>query len=146
MSLDRRFVRPLGALSILASDPMIEGGIMAARSFLQEGDSFRLAVSALSTIAAILLLVAGVLLCFKHIGGRTLAYVSASLSVPISVFSALIGLMGSHALMYGAGYPIVIVLLLKRATPSNGLPVPDDTAPVRPHARGDHAQLRATLA
>ena len=53
MSLDRRFFRPLGALCILASDPMIEAGAMAAGSFAQEGDYFRLVVSGLSIVAAV---------------------------------------------------------------------------------------------
>lgn len=128
MSLDRRFFRPLGVLCILASDPMIEEGARAAGSFAQEGDYFRLAVSALSIAAAVLLLIAGIVLCLKRATGGTFAIVAASLSVPVSVFSAVIGLMGSHALMYGAGYPIVIVLLLKRATPSSGPPTDGNKA------------------
>ena len=122
MPFDRRFFRPLGALSIFAADPMIEGGLMAASAFFREGDYFRLFVAALSTFGAVLLLIAGIMLCFKRIAGRTVTYVAAWISAPIAIFSTAIGLMGSHALMYGAGYPIVIVLLLRRATPSDGLP------------------------
>jgi len=145
MSLDRRFFRPLGALCILASDPMIEAGALAAGSFAQEGDYFRLVVSGLSIVAAVLLLIAGIVLCFKRAGGGTIAIVAASLSVPVSVFSAVIGLMGGHALMYGAGYPIVIVLLLKRATPSSGLPTAGDNAR-HPDAHRDDIHLRAATA
>jgi hypothetical protein len=121
MSMDQRFIRPLGALCLLASDPMIEAGIMAARSFAEEGDAFRLAVSWVSVAAAALLLLAGLMLLFKRASGRVLAIVSTAVSVPVCVFSAAIGLMGGHALMYGVGFPIVIVLLLSRATPSSGL-------------------------
>jgi uncharacterized membrane protein YhaH (DUF805 family) len=146
MSIDVRFFRPIGVLAILASDPMIEAGAMAAGSFLQEGDQFRLVISVVSVLAAVLLLVAGILLCFKRVAGRNLAYAAAALSVPISLFAAAIGLMGSHALMYGVGYPIVIVLLLKRATPSNGLPtIGEDPKPVGDAPPGD-VRLRMAIA
>ena len=145
MSLDRRFFRPLGLLCILASDPMIEAGAMAAGSFAQEGDHFRLVVSGLSIAAAVLLFIAGILLCFKQAAGGTIAIVAASLSVPVSIFSAVIGLMGSHALMYGAGYPIVIVLLLNRAKPSSGLPTAGQNAGYA-DAHRDDVHLRAAIA
>jgi hypothetical protein len=146
MSLDRRFFRPLGALCVLASDPMIEAGIAAAGAFAQESDYFRLVVSVLSIVAAVLLLVAGILLCLKRAIGGTLAFVAAGLSVPVSVFCATIGLMGGHALMYGAGYPIVIGLLLMRATPSNGLPTTGDRTAHRSDTHRDHASRRAAIA
>jgi hypothetical protein len=146
MSLDRRFFRPLGALCILASDPMIEAGIAAAGAFAQESDHFRLVVSVLSIVAAVLLLVAGILMCFKRATGATLAIVAAGLSVPVSIFSATIGLMGGHALIYGAGYPIVIILLLTRGTPSNGLPTTEDRAAHRSDTQRDNAGLRAAMA
>jgi hypothetical protein len=146
MTLDRRFFRPIGALCIFASDPMIEAGIMAAAAFVREGDYFRLVVSALSIVAAVLLLVGGIVLCFRRSAGGTIAIVAAKLSVPVSFFSAAIGLMGSHALMYGAGYPIVIVLLLKRATPSNGLPTAGDNEASRTDKQGNDLQLRTAVA
>jgi hypothetical protein len=147
MSLDRRFFRPLGALCILASDPIIEAGIAAAGAFARRKvTSFRLGVSVLSVLAAVLLLIAGLMLCFKRVAGGTMAVVAASLSVPVSIFGATIGLMGGHALMYGAGYPIVIVLLLTCATPSNGLPTTGDRAPDRSDTQRDNASLRAAIA
>jgi hypothetical protein len=146
MSVDRRFFRPLGALCIFASDPMIEAGVEAAGAFVQEGDYFRLVLSGLSIVAAVLLLVAGIMLCFKRPAGRTIAFVAAGLSVPVSVFSTIIGLMGSHALMYGAGYPIVIVLLLQRATPAGRLPTTDDAGASRGEGHGTDVQLRAVTA
>ena len=146
MTLDRRFVRPIGVLCIFASDPMIEAGIMAAGSFVHEGDYFRLVVSGLSIFAAVLLLVGGIALCFQRAAGGTIATVAAKLSVPVSLFSAVIGLMGSHALMYGAGYPMVIVLLLRRATPSNGLPAASDHSAAKTDARDNDLQLRTAIA
>lgn len=146
MSIDGRFFRPIGVLAILASDPMIEAGAMAAGSFLQEGDQFRLVVSVVSVLAAVLLLAAGIFLCFKRTVGRTIAYAAAALSVPISIFAAAIGLMGSHALMYGVGYPIVIVLLLKRATPSSGLPNSGADAKPGVEANRDDVRLRTAIA
>jgi hypothetical protein len=146
MLIDARFFRPIGALAILVSDPMIEEGVMAARSFAQESDDFRLMVSAVSVFAAVLLLVAGILLCLKRITGRTIAYSAAAVSVPVSIFAAAIGLMGGHALMYGVGYPIVIVLLLRRATPSNGLPNGGADAKPGSDANRDDVRLRTALA
>ncbi len=141
MSFDARFFRPIGALGILASDPMIEAGIMAAGPFWQAGDYFRLSISAVSVLAAVLLLVAGVLLCMKRIAGRAVARLSASVSIPVCVFSAAIGLMGGHALLYGVGYPIVIVLLLNRATPSSGVTTNLENPAVRADAPRPGGQL-----
>jgi hypothetical protein len=146
MFLEPRFFRPLGVLSIFAADPMIEAGVAAATSFLQEGDSFRLIVSTVSILSAVLLLVAGVLLCFKLVAGRTLAYVSASVSIPVTVFSAAIGLMGGHALMYGAGYPIVIVLLLNRSTPPSGIPTNERHSTLRADTSHDDMTWRTATA
>jgi hypothetical protein len=97
-------------------------------------------------MAAVLLLVGGIALCFKRTAGGTIATVAAKLSVPVSLFSAAIGLMGSHALMYGAGYPIVIVLLLKRATPSSGLPATGNSAATGTDAQSHDLQRRTAIA
>ena len=141
MSFDARFYRPIGALGILSSDPMIEAGLMAAGPFWQAGDYFRLLISVVSVLAAILLLLAGVLLCRKRIAGRAVARLSASVSIPVCVFSAAIGLMGGHALLYGVGYPIVIVLLLNRATPSSGVSTTLKNPVIRADARHPDGQL-----
>jgi hypothetical protein len=142
MPFERRFFRPLGALCILACDPMIEAGVMAAIPLAQEGDYFRLGLGVISLAAAVLLLAAGILLCFMRITGRAMAFLATGISVPVCVFSAAIGLMGGHALLYGVGYPIVIVLLLKSATPSNGLPAPAEKASVPANPHMDDFSLR----
>jgi len=93
-----------------------------------EGAHLRTLLSFVSIFAALLLLVAGILLCAKLPFGRRVAYWATALSVPVCIFSALIHLMGAHALLYGVGYPIVIVTLLHRATPSSGIPSETETA------------------
>ena len=74
-------------------------------------------MSSLGSLAALLLLTGGILLCSKRPVGRTIAYWGAAVSIPTHFFGALIGLMSGHAVLYGAAYPIVLVLLLSRATP-----------------------------
>jgi hypothetical protein len=122
MSLDKRFFRPLGFLSIFAASPMIDAGLQAVRPFFRQGDHLRTLLSLVGIFASLLLLLAGILLCAKLPVGRIFAYWAAAVSTPVCIFSAVIHLMGAHALLYGVGYPIVIVLLLHRATPSSGVP------------------------
>jgi hypothetical protein len=116
MSIDQRFFRPLGFLTIFSASPMIDEGLQALRAFIQEGDYIRVAMGFVSLFAALLLLAGGILLCAKLRVGRSVAYWAAGISIPVSFFSAVIHLMGAHALMYGLGYPIVIVTLLHRLT------------------------------
>src|SRR5262245_37231041 len=67
------------------------------------------------------LLTGGFRLFAQQLIGRTLAYCGATvLSFSISL-AFLVRLAGGHALLYGVGYLIVIVLLLRRATPSDGV-------------------------
>jgi hypothetical protein len=122
MSFDRRFFRPLGVLSIFVSLPILEAGLMSAGAEIRAGDTVRTVLSSLGSFGALLLLLAGIVLCAKRTKGRTIAYWGTAVSVPAHIFGAVIGLMGGHAVLYGVGYPIVIALLLKRATPSSGLP------------------------
>ena len=77
----------------------------------------------LGTLGAFVLLTAGIALCTNRLAGRTLAYWGAAISI-FSISSAVvIRLAGGHALLYGVGYPIVIVLLLRRSTPLKKLAV-----------------------
>ena len=140
MSFDRRFFRPLGVLSILVSLPIIEAGLMAASTFFRVGDPIRSVLSLLGSLGALLLLIAGIVLCAKRTTGRTIAYWGATVSVAAHIIGALIGLMGGHAVLYGVGYPIVIVLLLKRAKPSSGLSSPVEDLEERPRTSHDAPQ------
>jgi len=140
MFFDRRFFRPLGVLSIFVSLPIMEAGLMAASTFFRLGDPIRTGLSLLGSLGALLLLIAGIVLCAKRTTGRTIAYWGAAVSVPAHIIGALIGLMGGHAVLYGVGYPIVIVLLLKRATPSSGLPSPVEDLEQRPGTSHDAPQ------
>jgi hypothetical protein len=117
--VDNRFFRPLGTLCILASLPMIEAGIPTTNSFFGI-DTLKWLLALAGTLGAFVLLTAGIVLCTKRLVGRTLAYHGAAVSIFSISFAAVIHLAGGHALLYGVGYPIVIVLLLRRATPSDG--------------------------
>ena len=118
--MDHRFIRPLGVLSIFVSLPLLEEGLKAAGAFYQEGDSLRLFLSAIASIGALLFLIAGICLCARRETGRGIAYAGAALSVVACTSGAVIGLVGGHGVLYGVGYPIAIVMLL-RATPSSGI-------------------------
>jgi hypothetical protein len=145
--LENRFFRPLGSLAILASLPILEAGFQAARAFFRTSDALFTVTSALGTLAAVVLLLAGILLCCKVEAGRKVVYAAAWLSIPVHVFGTAIHLMGGHAVLYGVAYPIVIVLLLRRATPSGGVPGAADSEPgptlIKPE---NPAQLRSALA
>jgi hypothetical protein len=117
--VDNRFFRPLGTLCILASLPMIEAGIPTAHSFVGINTA-KWFLAWAGTLGAFVLLTAGIVLCVKRLAGRTLAYCGAALSIVSISFAVLIGLAGGHAFLYGVGYPIVMVLLLRRTTPSDG--------------------------
>jgi hypothetical protein len=122
MSLDQRFARPIGTLCMISCIPTLEAGIAAARS--SYGINWTAwSFSSLGTLASVLLLLAGVFLCSRRSVGQTIANCAMTLAIPVYVLGAALGLMGGHALLYGVGYPIVIVLLLRRSST-------DDLAPI----------------
>jgi len=70
--------------------------------------------------------------------GRDIALWGASASIVAHTLGAFIGLVGGHGVLYGVGFPVAIVLLL-RATPSRGLRIDSQQAETRataPHDRG----------
>src|SRR6266436_1788062 len=71
MSLDKRFFRPLGFLSIFAAGPTIDAGLQSIPPFFRHGDYLRAFLGSVITFAALLLLAAGILLCAKLPVGRT---------------------------------------------------------------------------
>lgn len=111
--VDPRLVRPVGVLTLLASLPITEAGLMALGAFWAEGDSLRTFLSAVASAGAILLLVAGACLVARRAIGRQLAVSGAWASVCACVSGAVIGLVGGHGLLYGVGFPLVIVALLR---------------------------------
>ena len=146
MSMDDRFIRPPGVLTIFVSLPLSEAGLMAAHAFFDEGDHLRTFLGSLASLGAFLLLGAGMLLCVRRRIRRRVAYWGAAASIVACTVGALIGLVGGHGVLYGVGYPIVIVLLL-RATPSSGLPSDARAPDSPPHtANDDQAVLRSVLA
>jgi hypothetical protein len=74
MSLDKRFFRPLGFLSIFAASPMIDAGLQALGPWYRHGDHLRLSLTLVSIFGSLLLLLAGILLCAKRPVGRILVY------------------------------------------------------------------------
>lgn len=78
--------------------------------------------------------------------GRTFAYWGTGVSVPAHIVGALIGLMGGHAVLYGVGYPVVLVLLLSRATPSSGMPGSVEDPEPQTGTSHDGAHLMSALA
>ena len=102
--------------------------------------------NARATLGAFVLLTAGIMLCTKRLAGRTFAYLGAAISIFSISLAVVIRLAGGHALLYGVGYPIVIVLLLRRATPSDGLRslTENSTSPDSTQDSGGH--LRSALA
>jgi hypothetical protein len=146
MSLDKRFFRPLGFLSIFAASPMIDAGIQSVPPFFRHGDYIRASLGSVITFAAFLLLAAGILLCAKRPVGRTLVYWATGISIPPCIFSAFIYLIGAHALLYGVGYPIAIALLLHRSTPSNGVRGVTEDSEARASTGQQNTHLRAAHA
>lgn len=142
--MDHRFVRPLGVMTIFVSLPLLEEGLKAASAFYQEADALRLFLSAIASIGALLLLVAGICLCARRETGRGVAYVGAALSVVACTWGALIGLVGGHGVLYGVGYPVAIVLLL-RQTPLSGLPIESGDRESESPARKDTDLLRSAI-
>jgi hypothetical protein len=121
MSIDRQLLRPLGTLSLFVSLPILEASLMAASAFFEEGDALRTGLGLLGSLGAFGLLIAGVSLIMKRQAGGQLALWGSTASIVAHLVGALIGLVGGHGVLYGVGFPVAIVLLL-RATPSGGLP------------------------
>jgi hypothetical protein len=143
--MDHRFVRPLGVLSTFVSVPLVEEGLRATLAFFQEGDTLRLFLSSIASAGGFLFLIGGALLFARRRTGRSVAYVGAAMSVVACTVGAVIGLVGGHGVLYGVGYPIAIVMLL-RATPSNGLPVKSRDRESQASARREKGSLRSAIA
>jgi hypothetical protein len=144
MSIDRQLLRPLGILSVFVSLPILEASLMATSAFFKEGDTLRTVLGALGSVAAFCLLIAGVSLIMKRQLGRQLALWGSAASIVAHMIGALIGLVGGHGVLYGVGFPVAIVLLL-RATPSNGLPIDTQKADARSTESHDRGVLRAAI-
>jgi hypothetical protein len=115
MSIDRQLLRPLGILSLFVSLPILEASLMAASAFFKEDDTLRTVLGALASVAAFCLLIAGVALIMKRQLGRQLALWGSAASIVAHMIGALIGLVGGHGVLYGVGFPVAIVLLLRAA-------------------------------
>jgi len=144
MSIDRQLLRPLGILSVFVSLPILEASLMAASAFLEEGDTLRVLLGALGSVGAFCLLIAGASLFVKRLIGRQLALWGCAASIVAHLIGALIGLVGGHGVLYGVGFPIAIVLLL-RATPSSGLPIDTQKVDARSTASHDRGVLRTAI-
>src|SRR5262245_54061037 len=145
MSIDRQLLRPLGILSVFVSLPILEASLMAASAFFEEGDALRTGLGLLGSLGACCLLLAGGSLIMKRQVGRQLALWGSTASVAAHLIGAFIGLVGGHGVLYGVGFPVAIVLLL-RATPSSGLPIDPEKADVRSTASHDRGALKAASA
>lgn len=145
--MDRRALRPLGVLTLLISLPIIEAAGMAAVAFIEEGEPVRATIGSVGVASGILLLTAGALLCARFQFGRVLAFWGSVGSIAAHILGALIGLVGGHGVLYGAAFPLAILLLI-RATPLDGHPrrsEGSDTSTTS-SARHQDRQLRAALA
>ena len=143
--MNNRFFRPLGTLCILAALPMIEAGIPTARSFFRI-DALKWLLASLGTLGAFVLLAAGILLFAKRLAGCTVAYWEAGISILSIIFAFIIRLAGGHALLYGVGYPIVIVHLLRGITASDGVSSSTKHSPSRDVSQDPGRHLRSALA
>ncbi len=144
MSIDRHLLRPLGLLSVFVALPILEASVMAAVAFFHEGDALRTVLGSLGSAGAVCLLIAGVLLFMKREVGRDVALWGAVASIVAHTLGALIGLVGGHGVLYGVGFPVAIVLLL-RATPSGGLPIDVQKPDARSTASHDRGILTAAI-
>ena len=144
MLIDRHLRRPLGILSVFVSLPILEASLMAAFAFFEEGDTLRTVLGSLGSVGAFCLLIAGVSLFLKRQVGRQLALWGSAASIVAHLIGALIGMVGGHGVLYGVGFPIAIVLLL-RATPSSGLPIETQEANTRSKASHQRGVQRAAI-
>ena len=117
---------------------------MAAFAFFEEGDTLRTALGLLGNVGAFCLLIAGASLLMKRQVGSDIALWGAAVSIVAHTIGALVGLVGGHGVLYGVGFPVAIVLLL-RAIPSNGLPIDTQKADARSTASHDRGILRAAI-
>ena len=145
MSIDRQLLRPLGILCVFVSLPILEASLMAASAFFEEGDTLRALLGTLGSVGALCLLIAGVSLFMKRQAGRRLAVWGSAASIVAHMIGALIGLVGGHGVLYGVGFPMAIVLLL-RATPSSALPIDTQNDEARSTASHDRGVLRTASA
>ena len=95
-------------------------------------------------VGAFCLLLAGVSLFMKREMGRRLALWGSAASIVAHMIGALIGLVGGHGVLYGVGFPVAIVLLL-RATPSSGLPIDKQNTDAHSTESHDRGVLRAAI-
>ena len=119
---------------------------MAAFAFFEEGDTLRTMVSSLGGVGGFCLLISGALFMKRQVG-RDLALWGSSASIMAQMahtLGALIGLVGGHGGLYGVGFPVAIVFLL-RASPSRGLPIDTEQADARSTAAHDRGVLRAAI-
>ena len=128
---------------MFVSLPILEASLMAASAFFEEGDILRTVLGALGSVGVFFLLLAGVSLFMKRQMGRRLGWGSAA-SIVAHMVGALIGLVGGHGVLYGAGFPVAIVLLL-RATPSSGLPINTQNTDAHSTKSHDRGVLRAAI-
>ena len=118
---------------------------MAAVAFFGEGDVLRMVLSSLGCAGAVCLLVAGVALLMRRQVGRNLALWGSGASIGAHTLGAFIGLVGGHGVLYGVGFPLAIVLLL-RAIPSSGQPIDKPTSEAHPATSPDQGMLTAAVA
>jgi hypothetical protein len=145
MSIERQLLRPLGILSVIVSLPILEASLMAASAFFEEGDTLRTVLGSLGSVGGFCLLIAGVSLFIRRQVGRRLAWWGSAASIVAHMIGALIGLVGGHGVLYGVGFPVAIVLLL-RATPPTGLPIDTQETDARSTAAAhDRGVLRAAI-
>jgi hypothetical protein len=117
---------------------------MVVSAFFAEGDALRTVLGSLGSVGAFCLFIAGVSLFMKRQGGRQLALFGCAASIVALVIGALIGLVGGHGVLYGVGFPVAIVLLL-RASPPCGLPIDTQKADARSTVSHDRSVLRAAI-
>ena len=111
----------------------------------ERANTLRTALGALGSVGAGCLLTAGILLFMKRQIGRQFALWGSAASIVAHMIGALIGLVGGHGMLYGVGFPVAIVLLL-RATPLSGLPIDTQKADARSTESHDRGVLRAVVA
>jgi hypothetical protein len=117
---------------------------MAAFAFFEEGDTLRTMLSSLGSVGGLCLVISGIALSMKRQVGRDLALWGSSASIVAHTLGAFIGLVGGHGVLYGVGFPVVIVLFL-RATPSCGLRIDSQQAEARATAPHDRGVLRSAI-
>jgi hypothetical protein len=145
MSIERQLLRPLGILSVCVSLPILEASLMAASAFFEESDVLRTVLGFVGGIGAFTLFIAGILLIMRRQLGRQLALWGSRASIVAHAIGAFIGLVGGHGVLYGVGFPVAMMLLL-RATPSSGLPIDGEKDAARSAASHDQGALRAVIA